>query len=96
MEMVRIARDAQNETTVYIDKNDDLPGTAEMLFITEKKLQTIAEFYQLLPLRLYWMNPVNRLVTPFILALWGCLDLKNPEWCGLTKNIQYQGGIVYE
>ena len=95
MEMVRIGKDTQNATTVYVDLNDDLPGTAEMLFITEKKLQTVVEFYQLLPLRLYRMYPTNRLVTPFILALWGTPDLKTPEWCGLVKNIQYNGGQVY-
>ena len=93
MEMVRIGIDQQNPTTVHVDLNDDLPGTTDMIFITEKKLQTIAEFYQLLPLRLYRMNPVNRLVSPFILALWGVLDLKNPEWCGLTKNVAYKGGL---
>jgi hypothetical protein len=92
MEMVRIPK-SQDAATVYLDLNDDLPGTTDMIFITEKKLQTIAEFYQLLPMRLYRMNPVNRLVTPFILALWGVLDLKVPEWCGLTKNIAYQGGL---
>jgi hypothetical protein len=93
MEMVRAGRDLVNPTTVYVDLNNDLPGTAELLFITEKKLQTNAEFYQLLPLRHYRMNPVKRLVSPFILALWGVLDLKNPEWCGLSKNIAYKGGL---
>jgi hypothetical protein len=93
MEMVRIPRDRKNTTTVYLDKNDDLPGTTDMIFITEKKIQTVAEFAQLLPLRMYRMNPVNRLVTPFILALWGYIDLKNPEWCGIAKNIAYKGGL---
>ncbi|MDR0583270.1 MAG: hypothetical protein LBG57_02830 [Treponema sp.] len=92
MEMVRVTK-SQSATTVYVDINEDLPGTTDMIFITEKKLQAVAEFYQLLPMRLYRMNPVNRLVTPFILALWGVLDLKVPEWCGLTKNIAYQGGL---
>jgi hypothetical protein len=67
-----------------------------MLFITEKKLQTVAEFFQLLPLRKYRMPPPsNRLVTPFIMALWGTPVLKVPEWCGVVKNIQYAGGIQY-
>jgi hypothetical protein len=92
MEMVRVAK-SDDATTVVVDLNDDLPGTTDMIFITEKRLQTVAEFYQLLPMRLFRMNPVNRLVTPFILALWGVLDLKVPEWCGLTKNIAYQGGL---
>jgi hypothetical protein len=96
MEMVRVGRDKQNATTVVVDKNEDLPGTADMLFITEKKLQTVAEFFQLLPLRKYRMPPPsNRLVTPFIMALWGTPALKVPEWCGVVKNIQYAGGITY-
>jgi hypothetical protein len=93
MEMIRIPINKDSTETTYIDLNDDLPGTTDMIFITEKKLQVVGEFYQLLPLRLYRMNPVNRLVTPFILALWGVLDLKNPEWCGLAKNIAYKGGL---
>jgi hypothetical protein len=93
MEMVRVGINTSGAATVYVDLNDDLPGTTDMIFITEKKLQTIAEFYQLLPLRLYRMNPVDRLVTPFILALWGDLVLKVPEWCGVTKNIAYKGGL---
>ena len=93
MEMVRIPKDRNNPTTVYVDLNNDLPGTTDMIFITERKLQQVAEFAQLLPLRMYRMNPVNRLVTPFILALWGYIDLKNPEWCGIAKNIQYKGGL---
>jgi hypothetical protein len=95
MEMARIGIDTQNAATEYVDLNEDLPGTAEMLFLTEKKLQTVAEFFQFLPLRLYPMYPTNRLVTPFIMALWGAPALKVPEWCGLVKNIQYKGGLVY-
>jgi hypothetical protein len=93
MEMARIGLDEQNATTVYVDLNDDLPGTAEMLFITEKRLLAVAEFFQLLPLRLYRMYPTNKLVTPFIMALWGAPSLKAPHWCGVVKNIAYRGGL---
>ena len=93
MEMVRIGRDEQNDDTVYTDLNDDLPGTAEMIFITEKKMRVVAEFLQFLPLRLYRMYPTDRLVTPFIMALWGSPSLKAPHWCGLVKNIAYRGGL---
>jgi hypothetical protein len=95
MEMIRIKLDDGNPTTVYLDLNEELPGTAEMLFITEKKIQPIAEFFQLLPLRLFNMYPTDRLVTPFIMALWGTPILKVPEWCGVIKNIQYNGGLTY-
>jgi hypothetical protein len=93
MEMARIGIDDQNATTVYTDLNEDLPGTAEMLFITEKKMQAVAEFLQFLPLRLYRMYPTNKLVTPFIMALWGTPSLKAPHWCGVVKNIAYRGGL---
>jgi hypothetical protein len=93
MEMVRIGRDEQNTTTVYSDLNDNLPGTAEMLFITEKKMQTVVEFLQFLPLRLYRMYPTYSLVTPFIMALWGSPSMKAPHWCGVVKNIAYRGGL---
>jgi hypothetical protein len=96
MEMVRVGIDTQNATTVVVDKNEDLPGTADMLFITEKKLQAVVEFLQLLPLRKYRMPPPSRrLVTPFILALWGTPVIRAPEWCGVVKNIQYARGITY-
>ena len=93
MEMARIGIDTLNATTTYIDLNEDLPGTAEMLFITEKKIQTVVEFFQLLPLRLYPLYPVDRLVTPFVMALWGTPALKVPQWCGVVKNIAYRGGL---
>jgi hypothetical protein len=95
MEMARIGIDEQNAATVYVDLNEDLPGTAEMLFITEKKMQPVVEFLQFLPLRLYRMYPTYSLVTPFIMALWGTPAIKAPHWCGIVKNIAYRGGIVY-
>jgi hypothetical protein len=50
MEMIRIGRDTQHPDTTYVDANDDLPGTTEMLFITEQKIQVVAEFMQLMPI----------------------------------------------
>jgi len=93
MEMARIGRNPSGGNTAYTDLNEDLPGTAEMLFLTEKKMQVVTEFFQLLPMRLYRMFPTDRLVTPFIMALWGAPSLKAPHWCGVVKNIAYRGGL---
>jgi hypothetical protein len=93
MEMVRIGRDKTKDTTAYVDLNNELPGTSEIIFITEKKLQTVAEWAQFLPLRLFPKIHPTKLIDPFILALWGYIDLKVPEWCGLAKNIAYSGGL---
>jgi hypothetical protein len=93
MELTRIGRDTQNPTTVFVDLNEELPGTASMLFLTEKKLQTVVEFYQLMGLRMrpLWEN--NRAEKPFFIQLFGVIDVKVPEWCGLVKNIAYKGGL---
>jgi len=93
MEMIRIGIDQINATTEFTDFNEDLPGTAEMLYLTEKKMQAVVEFLQFLPLRLYRMYPTNKLVTPFIMALWGTPSMKAPHWCGYAKNIAYRGGL---
>ncbi|MDR1837621.1 MAG: hypothetical protein LBQ89_08190 [Treponema sp.] len=93
MEMIRIGIDTQQAETEFVDLNEDLPGTAEMLFLTEKKLQVVTEFLQFLPLRLYRKEDPLRLVTPFIMALWGAPSIKAPHWCGVVKNIGYRGGL---
>jgi hypothetical protein len=94
MEVCRIANSG-SATTVFVDLNADLPGTASMIFLTEKKLQVIMEFYQLCPLRLRPLFESNRAEKPFFVQLFGALDLKVPEWCGIVKNIAYDGGFDY-
>ena len=93
MEMTRIAAAPNGGVTTFVDLNEDLPGTASMLYLTEKKLQTVVEFAQLSPLRLRPLYESNKAETPFFMQLWGAADLKVPEWCGLAKNIAYQGGL---
>jgi hypothetical protein len=92
MEMCRIGNNG-DATMVFVDLNSDLPGTADMLFLTEKKLQTILEFDQLIPLRLRPLYESNRAETPFFIQLFGAADTKIPEWCGISKNIGYKGGL---
>ena len=94
MEVTRIGR-GEGATTVFTDLNEDLPGTASMLFLTERKLQTIVEFFQLMPLRMRPLFESNRAEKPFFIQLFGAPDLKVPRWCGLAKNIAYQGGFNY-
>jgi hypothetical protein len=94
MEVARIGK-SDTATTTFVDLNTDLPGTASMLFITQKKLQVIMEFYQLCPLRIRPLFESNRAEKPFFVQLFGALDLKVPEWCGIVKNIAYDGGFDY-
>jgi hypothetical protein len=94
MEVCRIANSG-DAATVFVDLNADLPGTASMLFLTEKKLQTVMEFYQLCPLRLRPLFESNKAEKPFFVQLFGAIDLKVPEWCGIVKNVAYDGGFEY-
>lgn len=95
MEMTRIARATDSSTTTFEDLNLDLPGTAQMIFITEKKIQPIVEWLQLKPLKIRPLNESNRAETPFLVQLHGYIDVKAPEWCAVVKNIQYKGGLEY-
>ena len=95
MEMARIARATGSSTTTFEDLNSDLPGTAQMIFITEKKIQSVVEWLQLTPLRVRPLSEYNRAETPFFIQLYGSIDVKAPEWCAVVKNIQYKGGLEY-
>ncbi|MCL1993471.1 MAG: hypothetical protein FWG66_11060 [Spirochaetes bacterium] len=93
MEMIRIG--GGDGTTTFTDLNEELPGTASILFLTEQRLQTVVEFYQLLPLRMRPLFESNRAEKPFFIQLFGAPDLKVPRWCGLANNIAYSGGFEY-
>ncbi|GMO60995.1 MAG: hypothetical protein Ta2A_07060 [Treponemataceae bacterium] len=92
MEMVKVPR-AASGNTVYVDLNADLPGTAEALWLTERKLQPIVELYQLIPLRYRQLFETDRAWKPFMIQLFAAPTIKAPHFCGLTKNISYGGGL---
>ncbi len=92
MEMASV-RNSGEATTSYTDLNEDLPGTASMLFLTEQRIQPIYTFGQLLPTCTFPLAPVNVAETPFLVLLFGGLELRAPKFCGLVKDIAYNGGL---
>lgn len=92
MEMDRV-KNSGDTTTVYEDLNEELPGTASMLFLTERRVQPVYTFAQLLPMCTYPLYPTNAAVTPFLVMLYGGLELRVPKFCGLVKDIAYSGGL---
>jgi hypothetical protein len=92
MEMVQIPASG-NPTTVYVDLNKDLPGTASMLFLTEQKITPCYELGQLLPVSTYPLYPMDRPETPFLVIFYGALEVNAPEFCAIVDNIHYQGGF---
>ena len=92
MEMVQIPA-GTGATTVHVDLNKDLPGTASMLFLTEHKIRPVYEFGQLLPVSTYPLYPVDAAEKPFLIILFGALEVNAPEFCAVVDNIRYQGGF---
>ena len=92
MEMDKVANSG-NTTTVYEDTNDELPGTASMIFLPKKRFQPEYTFGQLLPACTFPLAPTNTAETPFLVMLYGGLEVRAPKHCGLVKNISYNGGL---
>ncbi|MDR0719345.1 MAG: hypothetical protein LBF78_06885 [Treponema sp.] len=92
MEMVQIPC-GPDATTVHVDLNKDLPGTASMLFLTETKIRPVYELGQLLPVSTYPLYPTDRAETPFLVIFFSALEVNAPEFCAIVDNIKYQGGF---
>lgn len=91
MEMTRIAANGANAVT-FTDVNEELPGTASMLFLTENKVQTMYKFGQLTPVSTLPLGR-RRAMDEFLVITYGALELYAPKFQGLVKNIAYTGGL---
>lgn len=92
MEMVQVGKAATGNTT-YVDKNEDLPGTASMILLSEGRTSPILSFDQLLPCSTIPLYPTDKAETPFLVVLYGALENRAPEFCSVVKNISYAGGF---
>ena len=92
MEMDKVA-DSGSSTTTYADNNSELPGTASMLFLPKKRLQNVYTFAQLLPVCTFPLAPVASAETPFLVMMYGVLEVRAAKHLGFVKNISYNGGL---
>lgn len=94
MEMVRIKK-GSGDTTTYVDMNRDLPGTTQMVLLTPDTDEMIpnASFAQLMGLSNFDLPTNSALTHHGVVALYGNLELRAPEYCALVKNIGYKGGL---
>lgn len=92
MEMVKVPNSGKS-TTVHVDLNKDLPGTASMLFLPKKRLQPIYTFSQLLPVCTFPLAATNKAETPFLVMMFGALEVRAAKHMGLVENISYAGGL---
>jgi hypothetical protein len=91
-EMIQIPC-SPDTTTVHVDINKNLPGTASMLFLTETKIRPVYELGQLLPISTYPLYPTDVAETPFLVIAFAALEVNTPEFCAIVDNIHYNGGF---
>lgn len=91
MEMTQIANSG-NATTTFVDKNSELPGTASMLLLPKLK-QSYYTFGQLLPVCTFPLQPADKAEIPFLVLMYGALEVRTPKFLGLVKDIGYAGGL---
>lgn len=94
MEMVRIAK-GSGDTTTYVDKNKDLPGTTSIVLIapdTDEMVPNVS-FGQLMGLSNFDLPTDSSLAHRGVVALYGMLEVRAPEYCAIIDNVGYAGGL---
>lgn len=93
MEMVRIPK--KGETTTYEDLNNDLPGTAQVVLLTSTTddLAQNLSFAQLMGISSFDLPTDSSLAHRGVVALYGNLEVRTPEFCALIDNVGYKGGL---
>ena len=94
MEMVRVPNSGE-ATTVVVDLNEDLPGTAQVVLLTPTtdEMRPNASFGQLMAMSNFDLPTDSSLAHRGVVALYGMLEVRAPEYCALIKNVGYTGGL---
>lgn len=88
-EMYRVA-DSGVATTITLDLNDELPGTAEMLLLSSDGIESSYQWDAFMPLRRFNLG-ATRASIPFLMIWYGTPDLKIAKHNGIIKNVGHQG-----
>ena len=89
-EMFRVA-DSGSGTTVAKDSNDELPGTGQLLMVSDDPIEKTLQWDQFLPLMKFDLYPTKTAVIPFLILLFGTPDVKVPWYHGVIDNVGYTG-----
>ena len=94
MEMVRIKANGKSAVE-YVDENNDLPGTASIVLLTPStdEMKPNASFGQLMGMSNFDLPTDSSLAHRGVVALYGMLELRAPEFCGIIDNVGYAGGL---
>ena len=89
-EMIKVSK-ASTPTTIHLDQNDDLPGTGELIVLSYNEMDPSIQWDQFLPLMKFDLYPTNAAIIPFLIILFGAMDVKVPWRHGLVKNVSFTG-----
>lgn len=94
MEMVRIKK-GSDSTTTYVDYNEDLPGTAQIVLLTPntEEMMPNTSFAQLMGLSNFDLPTNSALTHHGVVALYGNLEVRAPEFNAMIKNVGYKNGL---
>jgi hypothetical protein len=94
MEMIRVPK-SPDTTTVVVDLNEDLPGTASIVLLTPTtdEMKPNTSFGQLMAMSNFDLPTDSSLAHRGVVALYGMLEVRAPEYNALIKNVGYAGGL---
>jgi hypothetical protein len=87
-EMFKVAK-AVGATTSTFDRNDELPGSAEMLLLSSEGVQPSYQWDSFMDMRRVELGR-TRASNPFLLIWYGTPDLKVANFNGIIKNIAHR------
>lgn len=85
-EIGRIAK-AAGATTAFVDYNEVLPGTGDIVLLSHDVAQPSIQWDQFLPAMLFDLYPTRAAIDPFLIVMFGALDVKIPWYHGLIRNV---------
>lgn len=88
-EMYRVA-DGGGGTTITLDQNDELPGTAEMLLLTSNGVESSYQWDSFMDLMRFNLG-ATRAHIPFLMVWYGTPDVKIAKWNAVIKNVGHKG-----
>ncbi len=90
-EMIKIKCDGA--TTTFIDKNEDLPGTGEILLLTLSNSFQRIRWLQFIPAGKYDFFVTDTLTKRFGIVVVGTPDVIAPAHHGIIKNVSYSNAL---
>lgn len=94
MEMIRVPAKGGDAVTV-VDENKDLPGTASVVLLTPTtdEMKSNTSFGQLMGMSNFDLPTDSSLAHRGVVALYGMLEVRAPEYCAIIDNVGYNGGL---